>query len=124
MSVFNFFVVLSGILTTGIAASLQGGKPMAPLTAILGALLALFAFVFQRLDRRGSGLVKLAEEALAAGETRCMPPYARILGLEETRTSAAGAGAWTFGKSFRIIFWTMGVGGAGASLVAICRITW
>src|ERR1700684_1089434 len=53
ISVFNFFVVLSGVLATGIGASLQAGKSMALVAAMLGALLALFSYVFYRLDGRG-----------------------------------------------------------------------
>ena len=119
MSVFNFFVVLSGILATGIAASLQGGRPT-PVTAILGALLALFSFVFQRLDRRGAEFVKLAEDALVAGEAQCMPNYARVFATEYADTPA---GAWTFGRSFRLIFAVMAVAGLAACLFSIYRIT-
>lgn len=115
MSVFNFFVVLSGILSTGIAASLQGGKPTL-VTATLGALLAVFAFVFQRLDRRGAQFVKLAEDALVAGEARCMPDYARIFSLEHASTLT---GTWTFGRSFRLIFAVMAIAGLGAFLFSI-----
>lgn len=122
MSVFNFFVVLSGILATGICAGLQVGKPTAPVTAILGALLALFASVFQRLDKRGAHLVKLAEDALAAGEVTCMPPYARVVAFERTPTSEAGEGSWTFGTSFRFIFRTMGAVGFAACLLSIYRM--
>ena len=80
ISVFNFFIVLSGIVATGIGAGFQAGKPMAPVVAILGALLTLFSFVFYRLDRRGSELVKLAEAALILGENTCMPEFARSCG--------------------------------------------
>ena len=103
MSVFNFFIVLSGIISTGIGAGLQAGKAMAPVVAILGTLLALFSFVFYRLDRRGSELVKLAEAALVAGEARFLPIYARIV-TEENRgrvSNAALPKTWTFSHSFQ-----------------------
>jgi hypothetical protein len=118
MSVFNFFVVLSGILSTGIAAGLQGGKPTL-VTATLGALLAIFAFVFRRLDRRGAQFVKLAEDALVAGEACCVPDYARVFSLEHAGTPA---GTWTFGRSFRLIFAVMAIAGLGACLFSIYRI--
>lgn len=118
MSVFNFFVVLSGILSTGIAASFQNGKPTL-VTATLGALLTVFAFVFQRLDRRGAQFVKLAEDALVAGEVCCMPDYARVFSLEHADTPAD---AWTFGRSFRLIFTVMAIAGLSACLFSIYRI--
>ena len=124
ISVFNFFIVLSGILATGIGAGFQAGKPMAPVVAILGALLALFSFVFYRLDGRGSELVKLAEDALITSENRCMPAYARIVAEEgKSRASSAFTGkTWTFGESFRLIFWVMGIAGLVASVCSLYRL--
>jgi hypothetical protein len=124
MSVFNFFVILSGILATGIGAGLQAGKPMVPMVAILGALLALFSLVFYRLDARASELVKLAERALIDCENISMPTYAQILSMEQTRGEAAGIApsTWTFGKSFRIIFRVLGTAGLVASAYAVYRL--
>jgi hypothetical protein len=123
ISVFNFFIVLSGILATGIGAGVQAGKPMAPVVTILGALLALFSFVFYRLDRRGSELVKLAEAALIFGESNCMPEFARIVAEEAKQRGPAASQrkTWTFGRSFRLIFWVMGIAGAVASLYSLYR---
>jgi hypothetical protein len=121
ISVFNFFIVLSGILATGIGAGLQAGKPMALVVAILGALLALFSFVFYRLDGRGSELVKLAEDSLIASENRCMPAYARII-ADEGKSRASAPNTWTFGESFRLIFRVMGIAGFVASICALYRL--
>ena len=124
ISVFNFFIVLSGILATGIGAGFQAGKTMTPVVAILGALLALFSFVFYRLDGRGSELVKLAEAALILGENTCMPEFARII-AEEGKSRAPAASSpktWTFGRSFRLIFWVMGIAGGVASIFSLYRL--
>lgn len=109
ISVFNFFVVLSGILATGIGAGLQAGKSMALVTAILGTLLALFSYVFYRLDERGSELVKMAEDALVASEDKGVPLYAQIVAEEGKRriSNAPKPRTWTFGRSFRLMFWVM-----------------
>ncbi|MDR6772673.1 hypothetical protein [Azospirillum sp. BE72] len=127
ISVFNFFVVLSGIISAGIGAGLQGGKPMAPVVAMLGGLLMLFSFLFFKLDQRGSELVKIAENALASGETACMPNFARVI-LDEAQRGRAGSQGndtklvtWTFGRSFRLIFRIMGAVGAVASVISIYR---
>lgn len=123
ISVFNFFVVLSGILATGIGAGLQAGKSMALVAAILGAVLALFSYVFYRLDGRGSELVKLAEDALIASEDRCMPLYARIVAEEDKRriSDASEPKTWTFGRSFRLMFWVMGISGLVATVCSLYR---
>jgi hypothetical protein len=125
ISVFNFFIVLSGILATGIGAGFQVGKSMAPVVAILGALLALFSFVFYRLDGRGSELVKLAEAALISGENSCMPKFARIV-VEDAKGRASpvsSSNTWSFGRSFRLIFWVMGIAGTVASACSLYRLT-
>lgn len=123
ISVFNFFVVLSGILAAGIGAGFQAGKTMAPVVTILGFLLTLFSIVFYRLDGRGSELVKLAEAALIAGENACMPAFARIVAEEGKRGASAACSpkAWTFGQSFRMIFWVMGIAGVVASASSLYR---
>jgi hypothetical protein len=122
ISVFNFFIILSGILSTGIGAGFQAGKSMAPVVVILGALLALFSFVFYRLDERGSELVKLAEAALIAGETACLSEFARIIVDEAKLRTSPSARSWTFGRSFRLIFWVMGIAGIVSSSYALCRL--
>lgn len=123
ISVFNFFVVLSGILATGIGAGVQAGKPMAPVVAILGALLALFSFVFYRLDERGSELVKLAEDSLASSEDKCMPLHARIVAEAGRRrvSDITTAKTWTFGESFKLMFRVMGVAGFVATVYSLYR---
>jgi hypothetical protein len=121
ISVFNFFVVLSGILATGIGAGIQAGKSMASVVAILGALLTLFSYVFHRLDGRGSELVKMAEESLVAGENQCMPSYARIVAQEGQRRASDISSTWTFGQSFRLMFRVMGTAGAIAAVWSIYR---
>ena len=93
---------------------------MAQVVAILGALLALFSFVFYRLDRRGSELVKLAEDAIVASEERCMPSYARIVAEEgKRRISDAATRTWTFGRSFKLMFRVMGIAGL---VVTVCSL--
>jgi hypothetical protein len=121
ISVFNFFVVLSGILATGIGAGSQVGKSMALLVAILGALLTFLSYVFYRLDGRGSELVKLGERSLIACELRCMPLYAQIVVQEEKERKSERPRTWTFGRSFRLIFWVMGTAGLVATVCSLYR---
>ncbi len=120
ISVFNFFVVLSGIIATGIGAGLQAGKPMAPVVLSLGLLLALFSFVFYKLDQRGSQLVKLSEQVVIDAELKCMPVYAQVMRIESGAPNKAEV--WTFGKSFRLIFSILGLLGIVAVCVSLFRI--
>ncbi|UMY16790.1 hypothetical protein MMB17_19285 [Methylobacterium organophilum] len=128
VSVFNFFVVLSGVISAAIGGALQVGGPLNFVVVILGLLLPLLSFVFWRLDQRNSDLVKIAERALRRAEEAHLPDYARIF----VRESLAGTGAaaaedrltqtrWTFRMSFRLIFVVMGIAGTLASGFAVYR---
>lgn len=126
ISVFNFFVVFSGVIATGIGGALQAGRTNTFLVVVLGLLLALLSFVFSRLDQRNSDLVKISERALRASERNYLPGYAQIfereakVGLssafpEDQKTQTT----WTFGRSFRFLFLMMGIMGLVASFYSI-----
>jgi len=61
---FNYYVLISSLLCTGLASSLKDDPNSSYLGASFGLLLILFSFVFWKLDRRNSDLIKGAEEAL------------------------------------------------------------
>lgn len=128
VSVFNFFVVLAGVISAAIGGALQAGRPLNVVVIALGLLLPLLSFVFWRLDQRNSDLIKISERALRSGEMACLPDYARIFVREATAgTTNAFAGdsvvqtSWTFRKSFRFIFFFMGLAGTLASGFAVYR---
>ena len=123
VSVFNFFVVMTGALAAGIAASLQGSPKLAAIGVVLGILLSLVSFVFWKLDQRVSFLIKHAEDALAEIESTLPEKTARLFSLEPISTSAAKSKTnlwsrhWSYGRSFRFIFVFMSIfGAASASL--------
>jgi len=64
MSVFNFFIVLSTIILTGLATCVFGEGMYAPIGIALGLLLTALALTFWKLDQRTSFLVKRAEKTL------------------------------------------------------------
>lgn len=120
ITVFNYFVVFSGILATGLAATLQAAPRLASVGVALGLLLTLLSYLFWQLDRRTAFLVKHAEEAIATLE----PDGARLVGEEAARSTAAAnsEGLWTYKQVFRVIFLVMAlVGLAGA---AVCALRW
>lgn len=129
ISVFNFFVVLSGVLATAIGGGIQAGRPMALLVSVLGILLVLVSFVFWKLDQRGSDLIKLSESALRAGEAACLPEYARIFRMEsQVAGGAAPVGErrprtkWSFRTAFRLMFLMMALAGTSASAFSMFRL--
>lgn len=127
MAMFNFFIVLSGLILTGIAGSLQAGPKIAVIGIFLGLLLALLAFVFWKIDQRAAFLVKHAEEAQAAIESMLLPDKARLFSKEpEVRAGTKGSGfrkPWTFGKSLRVTFSSIAVAGlCGAGLCFVRAI--
>jgi hypothetical protein len=126
MTVFNFFVVMSGAVAAGIAAVLQGDRRLALLGVVLGLLLTLISFVFWKLDQRVAFLIKHSESALSDVEQDITIASARIFLLEPTKFEQATANTpkwaryWTYGRAFRFVFCIMGlVGLAGAVLSAL-----
>lgn len=124
MSVFNFFVVMSGALAAGVAASLQGSPKLAGVGIVLGTLLPLVSFVFWKLDQRVSFLIKHAESALADIEASLPAKSARLFSLEPASTVAAKQNVspwvrqWSYGRSFRLIFVVMALFGLCSAILA------
>jgi len=127
MSVFNFFLVLSGFVAAGLAASFQGSGPLPLIGVMLGFVLTLVSFVFWKLDQRVSFLVKHAEQALAELEGSFSDPKARLFAAEPDRTKEAQATGlwptrqWTYGDSFRFVFVAMGVMGVIGAILSFSR---
>lgn len=122
---FNFFVVLSGLVTAGLGATVQGSPRMAVLGMLLGFVLMLLSFVFWKLDQRSSFLVKHAEDAAIEIEKCLLPIAGHLFASEPSRLQSVGAGKWlsgiwTFGRSLRFAFGGMAM--VGAATVAICGL--
>lgn len=129
IAVFNFFLVLSGALSAGIAATLQGSQRFALLGVGLGVLLAMVAFVFWKLDQRVSFLVKHAESALAQIEGAFPAPSLQLFHQEPAKTTAAKDASglwgrlWTYGQVFRLLFWAMALFGIVGAVLCWLRFT-
>ena len=122
---FNFFVVLSGLVTAGLGATMQGSPRIAILGILLGVVLMLLSFVFWKLDQRSSFLVKHAEDAGIEIENYLLPPAGRLFASEPARLQSVVAGRWlfgmwTFGRSLRFAFGGMAL--VGATTVVICGL--
>ncbi len=127
MSVFNFFLVLSALVAAGLAASFQGTGLLPPIGAVLGSTLALVSFTFWKLDQRVSFLIKHAEQALARSESALPEPSARLFSNEPPLSEDAQSTGpfwkrqWTYGRSFRLVFCTMGIFGFLGAILSLCR---
>lgn len=121
ITVFNYFVVFAGVLTTGIAAAVQASREMASVGIALGLLLVLLSFVFWKLDQRTSFLIKHAEDVIRQLE----PASASLLGTEGAKTQVAKRDErlWTYGRAFRTIFLVMALVGIAGTLLAGARAT-
>ena len=127
MTVFNFFLVLAGLVAAGLATAVQGNPRFAVLEIVLGLLLGLVSFIFWKLDQRASFLIKLAEEAIAELETALPNEKSRLFLSEPALTKAASSGRnswtrlWTYGRSFRTTFCVIGIFGFGSSVLSALR---
>ena len=127
MAIFNFFVVLSGFIATGIAAAFQVAGQILLVGAVLGLLLPIVSFIFWKLDQRVSFLIKNAEKALIASENTLSEPSIRLFTNEVGQTKAAKSSGcswsrqWTYGECFRTMFVLMGMLGLLGSCLSVAR---
>jgi len=121
VTVFNYFVVFSGLLVTGMAAAAQTSPRFAIVGVGLGLLLCLLSYVFFRLDQRVSFLIKNSEDVIKRLEPSSAPLFSDEV---EQTADAKKQGLWTYGRAFRTMFMIMGIIGLlGASFSGIRGIT-
>jgi hypothetical protein len=127
MSVFNFFIVLSSIILTGLSTCIVGDNLYAPIGIPLGLLLTALALTFWKLDQRTSFLVKRAEKALERLETDHFPEFARIIGKEPAEFKELNDGLaiprkrWTYSKSLGFVFLVVGSMGITGTAIAAAK---
>jgi hypothetical protein len=93
MKLFNFFLVLSGLIL-GAFPAVRNMAPGLKVVALLPSFLVLSAFIFWRLDERTRRLVKNAEAALKFLDERWsapppgdgMPHYLRLFERDDYLT--------------------------------------
>ena len=125
MSMFNYFLLLFGVVSAGLAGCLRTDGVLRLIGALLGASLSAVAFTFWKLDQRSAFLVKHAEFSLCQLEQSYLVESARLFQAEPSHTeevramSSTPARLWTYGSSFRLVFGLAGVVGVLGSLLAI-----
>lgn len=133
ITVFNYFLLISGIVVSGLAAALQGSQRFSSLGIVLGLLLTLVSFVFWKLDQRTTFLIKHAELILIEIEKETSDKKFQIFNRESETTSTEinnniWLRQWSYGESFRLIFATMSCFGLGGTILSGAKylgfITW
>lgn len=119
MSLFNFFLVFSGLVAAGTGGAFVR---LPQVSTVAGVALAGVAFLFFKLDQRVSFLIKRAEAALVEAESP-VPEYARLFATEpsETKHAERTESLWTYGKSFRTLYGVVGVLGLIVGGVSLLR---
>ncbi|MDW9204727.1 hypothetical protein SE956_16940 [Escherichia coli] len=59
MTVFNFYIAITGLLAAGIGVTLQQGGKYVLFTSLMGVFVAFISFIFWKLDQRVSILIKM-----------------------------------------------------------------
>lgn len=134
MSVFNFFLILAGLLAASYVNSLTAEVPNYGVCAIVANMLLCVAFIFWRLDQRTAFLIKNAEKALMEAEKAISsevrePGVDQLFRYEDGRTKELTKHWWsnhlTYGACLRGVFFGFGLagvlGGVAALWLLICK---
>ena len=113
MTVFNFFLAISGVLVGLIAASLSGDDkyPLAGLA--LSIFLLTLSYIFWQLDIRTSFLIKHAERALEISERELFSKRFRLVSEEDNefqifqKSKRGLAKGISYSRALRAIFLLM-----------------
>lgn len=112
MTVFNFFLAISGLVAAGIGAGLQQGGKFSVLVCLLGCFLFFIAFLFWKLDQRVSLMIKASEEAIIAIEKSAVIKEASIFSNEKPLIKSFGVvTVWSYGRCFRTCFGLVALSG-------------
>lgn len=110
ITVFNFFLAISGLVSAGVGVCLQQGTKFSVLASLLGVFLSLVSFIFWKLDQGVSEMIKVAESAICQVESAVAGGNMSIFTKDRQSPSTNGLRAvWTYGRCFRVSFLTVGI---------------
>ena len=137
ISVFNFFVVLAGLMLGGLFSTFHQDFKMPALGSVLGFGLSFVSFVFWKLDGRAKFLIKNAEASLADLESRFQtaggankPHVTQLIKWESTKTRELRdsqkrwwpRSQYSYSQSFNLLFLVVGLMGAAGGIPSL--IAW
>jgi len=134
LTTFNFYIILSSLLVTGMAATFQRDFRLPYLGSVVGALLAFVSYLFWRLDKRNRELIKLSESALKHFEAAIPPvdrsqpyhPAAFFLRDEYETMGKKAASKWywrrhhSYANIFNRVYLIFALAGLVGAVLAIC----
>lgn len=127
ITIFNYFLIISGALSAGLATTLQGSQRFSSLGVVLGVLLVVVSFVFWKLDQRVSYLIKHAETVIGEIEHNFPDQISQVFILESVKAKdfltkeSWWSRHWTYGSAFRFVFGVMAVFGAAGSILSFLK---
>lgn len=132
LTTFNFYIVISSVVSTAMVASFQKGLRMRHIGLIPGVFLVVLSLVFWRLDERNRTLIGVGERALKYFESQSSlqgeeiaPHVANVFLREEFETGLANRERfswlryWSYSKCFRAIFIFFSLIGAVGALSSL-----
>ena len=121
MTVFNFYIAITGLLAAGIGFTLQQGEKYVLFTSLMGIFVSFISFIFWKLDQRVSMLIKNAELALMDLEIQFENTKLRMI-TKDNGNNSLNLGiqsVWSYGKCFRMSFFIVGVTGIMFTLIPL-----
>ncbi len=138
LTTFNFYIALSSLITTGLAASFNPALCLPSLGIVFGVLLLLFSFIFWKLDHRNRDLIKGAEASLKYYESKSSlkddkgkPHIAKRFTREDYDTNEKKKqSSWRFWRNhysystcFSAVFMVFGIVGLAGFIISLVRFT-
>jgi len=125
MTIFNFYVVFSSLLSGAVLTALQSPNRHDFTLSVLGLGLIVISFVFWRLDERNRLLIHCAEDALKALEAEAWKDHPkaemmRVFTYSDKRTAEKKVHL-KYSACFRIVFIAFALFGTGITVFALCR---
>ncbi|MFV3384669.1 hypothetical protein ACNFCJ_04300 [Pseudomonas sp. NY15364] len=118
MTVFNFYLAISGLIAAGIGICLQQGVGFSALISMLGVALSLVSFLFWKLDQRVTEMIKKSEVALRVIEKESIISVAALFSNDSDSNASSGLfSVWSYGRCFRVAFMTVGLIGAAFTVL-------
>ena len=127
ISVFNFFVVLAGLMIGGLFSTFHQDFRMPVFGIVLGLGLIFLSFIFWKLDERVKFLIKNVEASLTELESHFptagganKPHVTQLITCELTKTQElrnsqmrwAPTSQYSYAQSFKLLFVVVGLVGA------------
>lgn len=118
MTVFNFYLAISGLIAAGIGICLQQSFGFSAFISMLGGALSLVSFLFWKLDQRVTEMIKKSEVALRVIEKESIISVAALFSNDSDCNASIGLfSVWSYGRCFRVAFMTVGLIGAAFAVL-------